>query len=95
MCWKKASFCFPKYLKKRLAGGEGESLIEPQEPGHDVQGDEADRMSVAESEITLSLEDHCYYYDNDSPQMEEDAMRWLRQHKSEVIIRCMGSLHVP
>lgn len=83
MLWKKVSTCLlSKCCKSR--NEEVESLIE---------NDEAEResRSVAESDsvygdISLSLENQRdYYYYTESPQMEESAMKWLRQYKSEVI----------
>ena len=48
------------------------------------------RSSAVDSEsiVSLNLEDQkdYYYYYTESPQMDEAAMKWLRQQKSEVRI---------
>ena len=97
MLWKKISTCLLT-IKCCKSKQSMESLLESEESAaplladgnSEVTGgrDSSVRNSVAESDsvISLSLEDQkdYYYYYTESPQMDEGAMKWLRQHKSEV-----------
>lgn len=86
MVWRKFSTCF---LSKCLRPKQEEEV---EESGEDVDGHDSalKRRSVADSDslsgdVSLNLEDpKDYYYYQDSPQMDEGAIRWLRHHKSEV-----------
>ena len=88
MAWKKFSTCF---LSNCLKTKHEDGLVAlTQEDAVDTDS-EMTRRSVAESDsLSLNLEDpkDYYYYYQDTPQMEEDAMRWLRQQKSEVSFCC-------
>lgn len=88
MLWKKFSSCFLSKCLRLKPAAEEEKLIEEDTAGRDSA---LHTRSLAESDtisvdISLNLEDpkEYYYYYQDSPQMDEDALRWLRQHKSEV-----------
>ena len=96
MAWKKLRSLLTKCCKSKRMLNVGEEEAEesaaPLLPGgnleHSVGRDSTVRNSVAESDSisSLSLEDQkdYYYYYTESPQMDERAMKWLKQHKSEV-----------
>lgn len=85
MIWTKLSTCLlSKCCKSR---SEVVNLLETEEAGRDSVA----QRSVAESDslygdVSLNLGDQkdYYYYYNDTPQMEECALKWLKQYKSEV-----------
>lgn len=85
MLWKKISPCLLTFKCCKHKNEEVESLVVSEEPaGHESR-------SVTESDslygdVSLNLEDQRddYYYYTETPQMEECAMKWLRQYKSEV-----------
>ncbi len=93
MLWKKLLSCYHTIKCCQSNQEESEESAAPLLPdgGSSVTTrgrDSTVRNSVAESDsiVSLSLEDQkdYYYYYSEYPQMDERAMKWLKQHKSEV-----------
>ena len=90
--WKKVSASvLSKCCKSRQEVTE--SLVESEEGGRESVAQSIASDSV--TDVSLNLDDkRDYYYYTGASQMDEGAMKWLRQYKSEVTICDLPILYI-